>query len=34
VGIPAALMIAQLREEFFDLCDQLNLDAVSEPVRG
>lgn len=34
VGIPAALLIAQLREEFFDLCDQLNLDAVIEPVRG
>ena len=26
--------IAQLREEFFDLCDSLNLDAVMEPKKS
>ncbi len=34
VGIPSQLHIAQLREEFFDLCDQHNLDAIIEPVRS
>ena len=34
VGIPADLSIASLRDEFFDRCDQLNLDAIMEPIKG
>lgn len=34
VGIPASAHIAGLREEFMDFCDNLNLDAVLEPIKG
>jgi glycine cleavage system transcriptional repressor len=34
VGIPAQQHIGALREEFMDHCDQLNLDAVMEPVKS
>lgn len=34
LDVPAATHIASLREEFLDVCDQLNLDAVIEPVKG
>ena len=34
VNIPASLHISRLREEFMDFCDQLNLDAVIEPIKG
>jgi glycine cleavage system transcriptional repressor len=34
IGIPAHMHIALLREEFMDLCDDLNLDAVMEPMKG
>ncbi|MEA2093122.1 MAG: glycine cleavage system protein R [Pseudomonadota bacterium] len=34
IDIPATLQISVLREEFMDFCDQLNLDAVIEPVKG
>jgi glycine cleavage system transcriptional repressor len=34
IGIPATMHIAMLREEFMDFCDELNLDAVMEPVKG
>ncbi len=34
VGIPADVHIAALREQFMDLCDELNLDAVIEPIKG
>ena len=34
VDIPATVQIAALRDEFMDLCDQLNLDAVIEPVKS
>lgn len=34
VGIPAHIQIAELREEFMDFCDTLNLDAVLEPFKG
>ncbi len=34
VHIPAKIHIAALREEFMDLCDQLNLDAILEPVKA
>ncbi len=33
VNVPATLHIAQLREEFLELCDRLNLDAILEPVK-
>ncbi len=34
IGIQATMHIAMLREEFMDFCDELNLDAVIEPVKG
>jgi len=34
VEIPASMQISTLREEFMEFCDQLNLDAVIEPVKG
>ncbi len=33
IGVPADLHIAALRDEFLELCDGLNLDAVMEPVK-
>lgn len=34
VSLPAKVHIATLRADFFDYCDELNLDATFEPVRG
>jgi glycine cleavage system transcriptional repressor len=34
VGLPATAHIATLRGDFLDYCDDLNLDATFEPVRG
>jgi glycine cleavage system transcriptional repressor len=34
VSIPAAAPIAQLRDDFHDLCEQLNLDSILEPVKS
>lgn len=34
VDVPASLSISQLRDEFIELCDQLNLDAILEPVKS
>jgi len=34
VGIPADTQIADLRESFMDFCDNLNLDAVLEPLKS
>jgi glycine cleavage system transcriptional repressor len=34
VNIPADQSIAQLREQFLDFCDALNMDGMMEPVRG
>lgn len=34
VGIPSGMHIATLRGDFLDYCDNLNLDATLEPVRG
>ncbi|MDZ4201262.1 MAG: glycine cleavage system protein R [Gallionella sp.] len=34
VGIPASVHIPGLRGDFLDYCDDLNLDASFEPVRG
>lgn len=33
VKIPAGMRIVSLRDEFLDFCDQLNLDAILEPVK-
>lgn len=33
VEVPAGVHIATLRDEFMDFCDQLNLDAIMEPLR-
>ncbi len=34
VNIPADQSIAQVREQFLDFCDALNMDGLMEPVRG
>jgi glycine cleavage system transcriptional repressor len=34
VGIPAVVRIPDLRSDFLDYCDDLNLDATIEPMRG
>jgi len=34
LDVPADTHIATLREEFMEFCDQLNLDAVIEPLKG
>ncbi len=34
VSVPSSIHVAQLREEFLDLCDRLNLDAILEPVKS
>lgn len=33
VGVPSKLPIAQLREEFLELTDSMNLDAIIEPIK-
>lgn len=33
INVPSTIHIAQLREEFLEVCDQLNLDAILEPVK-
>ncbi|MEW5837905.1 MAG: ACT domain-containing protein [Pseudomonadota bacterium] len=33
IEIPANLRLALLKEAFYDLCDELNLDATLEPMR-
>ena len=34
VNIPGSVHLAQLREEFMEMCDQMNLDAILEPVKA
>lgn len=34
VDVPAATRIAALREEFLDFCDELNMDAIIEPMKS
>ena len=34
VNVPSSIHIAQLREEFMELSDRLNLDAILEPVKS
>jgi glycine cleavage system transcriptional repressor len=33
INIPGTVHIAGLREEFMEFCDQLNVDAIMEPVK-
>lgn len=33
IGIPADTRIAELRDEFMEMCDGLNLDAIMDPVK-
>lgn len=33
INIPATVHISGLREEFMEFCDQLNVDAIIEPVK-
>lgn len=34
INIPARVHVGALREEFMDFCDQMNLDAILEPVKS
>lgn len=34
IHLPVDLSIAVLREQFMELCDNLNLDAILEPIQG
>jgi glycine cleavage system transcriptional repressor len=34
VNIPSSVHLAQLRDEFLELCDQLNLDSILEPIKS
>jgi glycine cleavage system transcriptional repressor len=34
VNVPASIHLGAMREEFMDLCDNLNLDAILEPVKS
>ena len=34
VNLPSRLHISQVRDEFLEICDQLNLDAILEPVKS
>lgn len=34
INVPASVHLGAMREEFMDLCDNFNLDAILEPVKG
>jgi glycine cleavage system transcriptional repressor len=34
VNVPSSVHISQLREEFLEMSDRLNLDAILEPVKS
>jgi glycine cleavage system transcriptional repressor len=34
INVPARIHVSQLREEFMDYCDSMNLDAILEPVKS
>ena len=34
VSIPGSAAISQLRDDFHDLCEQLNLDSILEPIKA
>ncbi|MGD9341100.1 MAG: glycine cleavage system protein R, partial [Chromatiales bacterium] len=33
INIPQDLQISVLREDFMEFCDQMNLDAIIEPIK-
>jgi len=34
VNVPSSVNVAQLREEFLEMSDRLNLDAILEPIKN
>jgi len=34
VNVPSTVHVSQLRDDFLELCDRLNLDAIIEPVKA
>ena len=34
INIPESIQISRLREEFLEICDRLNLDAILEPIKN
>ena len=34
VNVPSTVHIAQLRDDYFELCDRMNVDGILEPVKG
>lgn len=34
INVPSTVHVAQLRDEFLEICDRLNLDAILEPVKA
>jgi len=34
VDVPSSISVSQLRDEFLELCEQLNLDSILEPVKS
>jgi len=34
INVPSTVHVSQLREEFLEICDRLNLDAILEPVKS
>jgi glycine cleavage system transcriptional repressor len=34
INVPSSVSVSQLRDEFHELCEQLNLDAILEPVKS
>ena len=34
INVPSSIHLGAMREEFMDLCDNLNLDAILEPVKS
>ncbi|MCI0437267.1 MAG: glycine cleavage system protein R, partial [Gemmatimonadetes bacterium] len=34
INVPSRIHVGALREEFMDFCDQMNLDAILEPVKN
>jgi glycine cleavage system transcriptional repressor len=33
IGVPASMHIAALRDDFLAFCDDLNLDAIMDPMK-
>ena len=34
VNVPSSIHVAQMRDEFYDLCDEMNLDGVVEAITN